>query len=221
MPGQISPSVPANEIRGSDAGQSNERGNWRISGETTDVVRPLAVTCPLLPRVRSSTSIKPPTLVTSILQLLPARPSSRHQVYLASSSWPSVPLLPVPAPVRASCTSWIPTGSGTTTGGVSSNLFRPRVQQDSLLTVVPRQDHRPQRMARSSVSSPQSPTIVWVLTAVPSRLITSSTNGFDGSLMNSLQSMNQWKSFFNNPQGGTLGLLNAIQVSESVAFVRL
>ena len=120
VPGQISPSVPANEIRGSDAGQSNERGNWRISGETTDVVRPLAVTCPLLPRVRSSTSIKPPTLVTSILQLLPARPSSRHQVYLASSSWPSVPLLPVPAPVRASCTSWIPTGSGTTTGGASS-----------------------------------------------------------------------------------------------------
>lgn len=45
------------------------------------------------------------------------------------------------------------------------------------------------------------------------RLITSSTNGYDGSLMNSLQSMTQWKDFFNNPQGGTLGLLNAIQVS--------
>ena len=101
------------------------------------------------------------------------------------------------------------------------DLLCPRVQQDPLLTAVPSQDHRTQRMARSSVSSPQSPTIVWVLPAVPSRLITSSTNGFDGSLMNSLQSMNQWKSFFNNPQGGTLGLLNAIQVSESVAFVRL
>ncbi|KAH9941775.1 general substrate transporter [Epithele typhae] len=42
-------------------------------------------------------------------------------------------------------------------------------------------------------------------------LITSSGNGFDGSLMNSLQSMYQWKGFFNDPQGGTLGLLNAIQ----------
>ena len=74
VPGQISPSVPANEIRGSDAGQSNERGNWRISGETTDVVRPLAVTCPLLPRVRSSTSIKPPRsllLFSSFSQLVP------------------------------------------------------------------------------------------------------------------------------------------------------
>ncbi|KAI0754442.1 hexose transporter [Daedaleopsis nitida] len=42
-------------------------------------------------------------------------------------------------------------------------------------------------------------------------LITSSTNGFDGSLMNSLQSMPHWRGFFGNPHGGTLGLLNAIQ----------
>lgn len=49
------------------------------------------------------------------------------------------------------------------------------------------------------------------------RLITSSTNGYDGSLMNSLQSMSQWKDFFNNPQGGTLGLLNAIQVSNTAS----
>ncbi|KAI0754445.1 hexose transporter [Daedaleopsis nitida] len=42
-------------------------------------------------------------------------------------------------------------------------------------------------------------------------LITSSTNGFDGSLMNSLQSMTYWQNYFNKPHGGTLGLLNAIQ----------
>ncbi|KAI0828601.1 general substrate transporter [Trametes gibbosa] len=48
-------------------------------------------------------------------------------------------------------------------------------------------------------------------------LITSSTNGYDGSLMNSLQSMQQWKDFFGNPQGGTLGLLNAIQNIGSLA----
>lgn len=33
-------------------------------------------------------------------------------------------------------------------------------------------------------------------------LITSSTNGYDGSMMNGLQSLPQWKSAFNNPQGG-------------------
>ncbi|EPT02301.1 hypothetical protein FOMPIDRAFT_59695 [Fomitopsis schrenkii] len=42
-------------------------------------------------------------------------------------------------------------------------------------------------------------------------LITSSGNGFDGSLMNSFQSLDQWKDYFNNPQGSKLGLLNAIQ----------
>ncbi|KAH9899263.1 hexose transporter [Cubamyces lactineus] len=48
-------------------------------------------------------------------------------------------------------------------------------------------------------------------------LITASTNGYDGSLMNSLQSMGQWTDFFHDPQGGTLGLLNAIQNIGSLA----
>jgi sugar porter (SP) family MFS transporter len=42
-------------------------------------------------------------------------------------------------------------------------------------------------------------------------LITSSTNGYDGSMMNGLQTLPQWVSSFNNPTGGKLGLLNAIQ----------
>jgi len=42
-------------------------------------------------------------------------------------------------------------------------------------------------------------------------LITSSTNGYDGSMMNGLQTLSQWESAFGNPSGGTLGLLNAIQ----------
>lgn len=42
-------------------------------------------------------------------------------------------------------------------------------------------------------------------------LITSSTNGYDGSMMNGLQSLPQWQSAFNYPTGGKLGLLNAIQ----------
>ncbi|KAF5328747.1 hypothetical protein D9619_011586 [Psilocybe cf. subviscida] len=42
-------------------------------------------------------------------------------------------------------------------------------------------------------------------------LITSSTNGYDGSMMNGLQSVDAWEKEFNNPQGGKLGLFNAIQ----------
>ena len=42
-------------------------------------------------------------------------------------------------------------------------------------------------------------------------LITSSTNGFDGSMMNGLQSLPQWQSDFNHPGSSMLGLLNAIQ----------
>ncbi|KAE9395749.1 hexose transporter [Gymnopus androsaceus JB14] len=42
-------------------------------------------------------------------------------------------------------------------------------------------------------------------------LITSSTNGYDGSMMNGLQSLPQWQSYFKNPDSSELGLLNAIQ----------
>ncbi|KAG5636475.1 hypothetical protein H0H81_007893 [Sphagnurus paluster] len=48
-------------------------------------------------------------------------------------------------------------------------------------------------------------------------LITSSTNGYDGSMMNGLQSLDQWKGYFNFPTGSKLGLLNAIQNIGSLA----
>lgn len=43
-------------------------------------------------------------------------------------------------------------------------------------------------------------------------LITSSTNGYDGSMMNGLQSLPYWDEYFGKPRGSKLGLLNAIQV---------
>ncbi|KAF4607454.1 hypothetical protein EYR38_001526 [Pleurotus pulmonarius] len=43
------------------------------------------------------------------------------------------------------------------------------------------------------------------------RLVTASNNGYDGTMMNGLQSLPQWKLSFNNPSGSMLGLLNAIQ----------
>ncbi|KAJ3739943.1 hexose transporter [Lentinula detonsa] len=48
-------------------------------------------------------------------------------------------------------------------------------------------------------------------------LITSCTNGYDGSMMNSLQSLPQWKDYFNHPSPSKLGLLNAIQNIGSLA----
>ncbi|KIP12096.1 hypothetical protein PHLGIDRAFT_98430 [Phlebiopsis gigantea 11061_1 CR5-6] len=48
-------------------------------------------------------------------------------------------------------------------------------------------------------------------------LITSSTNGYDGSLMNSFESLKLWNDYFGSPHGGKLGLLNAIQNIGSLA----
>jgi len=42
-------------------------------------------------------------------------------------------------------------------------------------------------------------------------LITSSTNGYDGSMMNGLQAIDQWRLYFKEPNASMLGLLNAIQ----------
>ncbi|KAF9030565.1 general substrate transporter [Hymenopellis radicata] len=47
-------------------------------------------------------------------------------------------------------------------------------------------------------------------------LITSSNNGYDGSMMNGLQSVTQWAEYFDHPSGGKLGLLNAIQTIGSL-----
>ncbi|KAH7120225.1 putative sugar transporter [Dactylonectria estremocensis] len=50
-------------------------------------------------------------------------------------------------------------------------------------------------------------------------LISSYATGFDGSMMNGLQSLDTWKDFFNNPGASELGLLNAIQnVGQLVAL---
>jgi len=48
-------------------------------------------------------------------------------------------------------------------------------------------------------------------------LITSMTNGYDGSMMNGLQSLTEWQNFFDHPTGGKLGLFNAIQSIGGIA----
>ncbi|TRX91859.1 hypothetical protein FHL15_007178 [Xylaria flabelliformis] len=47
-------------------------------------------------------------------------------------------------------------------------------------------------------------------------LLSSSVAGYDGSLMNGLQSLEQWQTYFGNPRGATLGLVNAAQSIGSV-----
>lgn len=46
-----------------------------------------------------------------------------------------------------------------------------------------------------------------------SRLITSTANAYNAITSNSLQSLPQWMGYFNSPTGGSLSLLNVIQVS--------
>ncbi|KAH8722320.1 general substrate transporter [Ilyonectria robusta] len=47
-------------------------------------------------------------------------------------------------------------------------------------------------------------------------LLSSSVSGYDGSLMNGLQSLHQWREYFGNPAGEMLGLVNAAQSIGSV-----
>ncbi|KAJ9631893.1 hypothetical protein H2203_000293 [Taxawa tesnikishii (nom. ined.)] len=42
-------------------------------------------------------------------------------------------------------------------------------------------------------------------------ILSSATNGYDGSMMNGLQALTYWKTYFGNPTGSRQGLLNAIQ----------
>ncbi|KAK0123831.1 hypothetical protein ONS95_008825 [Cadophora gregata] len=50
-------------------------------------------------------------------------------------------------------------------------------------------------------------------------LISSYATGYDGSMMNGLQTLDTWKAFFNNPGASSLALLNAIQnVGQLVAL---
>jgi hypothetical protein len=44
---------------------------------------------------------------------------------------------------------------------------------------------------------------------IPAALFVAATNGYDGSMVNGLQSLNTWKQTFDNPTGAILGLLSA------------
>lgn len=58
-----------------------------------------------------------------------------------------------------------------------------------------------------------------LLLTVP--LLSSSVAGYDGSLMNGLQSLPQWRAAFGHPAGARLGLVNAAQSIGSVLALPL
>ncbi|KAJ5290002.1 transcriptional regulator family: Fungal Specific TF [Penicillium atrosanguineum] len=67
--------------------------------------------------------------------------------------------------------------------------------------------------------SAQIPRVTWwrhpglrkLYIMMPILFLGSSTNGYDGSLLNGLQTMTPWQEYFGNPSGSTLGLFTAIQ----------
>ncbi|GLA36724.1 hypothetical protein AnigIFM63309_003048 [Aspergillus niger] len=56
----------------------------------------------------------------------------------------------------------------------------------------------------------KQPHLVRLNLIILSLVMFSSANGYDGSLMNGLEALDQWKAFMNNPTGARLGWLNAI-----------
>ncbi|KAJ5982848.1 MFS sugar transporter [Penicillium waksmanii] len=55
------------------------------------------------------------------------------------------------------------------------------------------------------------PHLVRLNTTITGLLLYSRTVGYDGSLMNGMQSLGQWKEFMDHPAGAWLGFINAIQ----------
>ncbi|PMD40051.1 MFS general substrate transporter [Hyaloscypha variabilis F] len=50
-------------------------------------------------------------------------------------------------------------------------------------------------------------------------VLTSATNGYDGSMMNGLQSLPQWEHYYHNPSPSQLGLLNCIMSVGSICAI--
>ena len=53
--------------------------------------------------------------------------------------------------------------------------------------------------------------LIWLSYYAVSMALLSAANGYDGSMMNGLQSLPQWSEFMNHPKGSWLGFINAVQ----------
>lgn len=104
----------------------------------------------------------------------------------------------------------------------------PAVRQDRLAKQAKREGgsasasdiHQPSRVSELSKNSP-----IWYKSAARRRLyfilfpacvVSYATSGYDGSMMNSLQTVSYWDDFFDNPRGSQLGLMSAIMALGSI-----
>lgn len=73
-------------------------------------------------------------------------------------------------------------------------------------------------MKAINIGGREFPTVVWYKHACLRQLyfyvaviwLSSAAGGFDGSMMNGLQTLSYWENYFHNPSPSTLGLMNAI-----------
>ena len=82
------------------------------------------------------------------------------------------------------------------------------------------QTYQPSRMTELAAAEP-----VWYKSAArrrlyallfPAAVVSYATSGYDGSMMNGLQTVEQWDNFFGNPRSAQLGLMSAIMSLGSI-----
>lgn len=61
----------------------------------------------------------------------------------------------------------------------------------------------------------------WLNFYMFSMMLLAAANGYDGSMMNGLQSLTQWQDFMDHPTGAWLGFINAVQALSTFLVVRL
>lgn len=82
------------------------------------------------------------------------------------------------------------------------------------------QTHQPSHMTALAAKEP-----IWYKSAArrrlyallfPAAVVSYATSGYDGSMMNGLQTVEHWDNFFGNPRGSQLGLMSAIMSLGSI-----
>ncbi|CRK40281.1 hypothetical protein BN1723_015700, partial [Verticillium longisporum] len=67
----------------------------------------------------------------------------------------------------------------------------------------------------------RTPHLIKLNLLIMTPLISSASIGYDGSMMNGLQSLPQWRRYFGSPEGATLGAMNAVYPAGKVVALFL
>ncbi|KUJ16312.1 general substrate transporter [Mollisia scopiformis] len=93
------------------------------------------------------------------------------------------------------------------------------MEKDQTTAQVDREDVDRLAYSYEHITGLEVPLVTWwkhrglrrLYVMMPILFLGSTTNGYDGSLLNGLQTMDPWQAYFNNPTGSKLGLITAIQ----------